>query len=113
REGYMATILNNIPLQKIPLSSFDRLQQTYIIGANGVGKSNTLLKLILRDIHNGYGVCVLDPHGDLITDVISCMQSRGKDVILLSLTNADLPFGLNLFHCDNPNDPIAVQNTVS
>src|SRR5436305_15258311 len=106
----MTTLLNNLPQQKIPLSSFDRLQQTYIIGANGVGKSNTLLKLILCDIHNGYGVCVLDPHGDLITDVISCIQSRGNDVVLLSLTNADLLFGLNLFHCANPSYPIAVQN---
>src|SRR5437763_4304962 len=97
----MATILNNLPLQKIPLSSFDRLQQTYIIGANGVGKSTTLLKLILRDISFGYGVCVIDPHGDLISDVIACMPGRIEDVVLLSLTNPDLPFGLNLFHCDN------------
>ncbi len=109
----MTTILNQQPRSKIPLSSFDRLQQTYIIGANGVGKSTTLLKLILRDIHRGYGVCVLDPHGDLIRDVISCMESRVEDVILLSLTNPDLPFGLNVFHCSEPHNPIAVQNTVS
>jgi len=109
----MTTIINNYPISKILLSSFNRLQQTYIIGANGVGKSTTLLKLILRDIGNGYGVCVLDPHGDLIKDVISCMAARIDDVVLLSLTNPDLPFGLNLFHCDNPHDPLAVQNTVS
>ena len=109
----MPTILQIYPQQTIPLSRSDRLQQTYIIGANGVGKSTTLLKLILRDIHSGLGVCVIDPHGDLIKDVISCMQGQFNDVVLLSLTNDKLPFGLNLFHCQNPLSPIAVQNTVS
>src|SRR6267154_5630497 len=109
----MTSLLNIQPAKTIPISVGDRLQQTYVIGATGVGKSTLLLSSILYDIEQGHGVCVLDPHGDLIKDIISRMDSRLDDVVLLSLTNPDLPFGLNLFHCPAPHDPIAVHNTVS
>src|SRR2546423_13640297 len=112
--NHMTTILQSYPTSTIPLSRSDRLQQTCIIGANGVGKSNTLLKLILRDVHAGYGLCLLDPHGELLTDVVKRLpRERGRDVVLLSLTNPELSFGLNLFACRDPHDPIAVQDTVS
>ncbi len=63
----MTTILDQYPTSTIPTSPSERLQQTKIIGETGAGKSTMLLKMILRDIHAGRGVCVLDPHGDLIT----------------------------------------------
>lgn len=100
-------------MQTPVLSNSDRLQQTYVIGATGTGKSTLLLRMILHDIACGSGVCVLDPHGDLVKDVIARMQGRANDIVLLSLTNSQLPFGLNPFHCANPSDPFQVQNTVS
>ena len=53
----------------------DRLFHTYIIGKTGAGKSNLLLTLILQDIHNGEGLTVIDPHGDLVERVAASIRS--------------------------------------
>jgi ABC-type lipoprotein export system ATPase subunit len=37
----------------------------YIIGKTGTGKSTLLENLVIQDIQNGEGVCVIDPHGSL------------------------------------------------
>lgn len=78
---------------------------TYIIGTTGTGKSTFLQSLILQDIHAGHGVCVLDPHGDLIDDILSGIPwSRRDDVVLFDPSEIKRPFGLNLFSC-NRADP--------
>jgi len=48
------------------LPQASRLQGTYLIGGNGTGKTTLIENLIVQDIEQGMGVCVLDPHGDLI-----------------------------------------------
>src|SRR5437764_1357453 len=70
----------------IPKSS--RLQSLYIVGATGTGKSGLIENLIVQDIKQGVGVCVLDPHGgDLIDAVLTRMDRREEDVILLDITD--------------------------
>ncbi len=51
-----------------------RRQGLYVIGATGTGKSGLIENLIVQDIKQGYGVCVLDPHGDLIKAVLECQR---------------------------------------
>ena len=86
----------------------------YFLGVSGAGKSTMLLNLILQNIEQGYGVCVLDPHGSLVEDVIvSIPEPRRKDVILLDLTNTkEYVFGLNLYQCDDVTDMDKVQRTM-
>jgi hypothetical protein len=48
------------------------LRSTHIIGKPGQGKSTMMAHMILCDIDEGKGVAVLDPHGDLVDDVL-CM----------------------------------------
>jgi hypothetical protein len=43
----------------------DRPQGLYIIGTTGTGKSTLIANLILNDINQGLGVCLIEPHGDL------------------------------------------------
>jgi hypothetical protein len=52
------------------LTAEQRVRHTHIIGSNGTGKSSLLLNLIRQDIENGDGVGVLDPHGDLIDQIL-------------------------------------------
>jgi len=66
----------------ISVQQTTRLEQTYIIGSSGKGKSVLLLNLILQDIKQGLGVVVIDPNRDLITRVIECAPSRLNDIIL-------------------------------
>lgn len=76
-----------------------RLLHTHILGATGMGKSTLLHSLICQDIANGNGVAVLDPHGDLIEQILPCIpQDRIKDVVLIDPSDATYPVPFNLLH---------------
>jgi hypothetical protein len=82
---------------KATLGTEARLQHTWIIGASGSGKSNLLLNLILQDIGAGEGLAVLDPHGDLIDDILEQVpEKRRGDIVLLDPSDAGYPVGLNI-----------------
>lgn len=75
----------------------DRMRHMYIIGKTGVGKSELLKEMIKQDIQEGRGVCVIDPHGDLIDDTLRYIPpERAEDVILFDPSDTDRPLGLNL-----------------
>lgn len=79
------------------ISSDLRPRHCYIAGASGTGKSTLLLNMILQDISAGKGVGVLDPHGDLIHDVLSRIpEERIKDVVLFDPTDDQFPVALNI-----------------
>jgi Type IV secretion-system coupling protein DNA-binding domain/TraM recognition site of TraD and TraG len=81
----------------IGLTKEERRLHTYVIGATGTGKSNLLANMIVQDIKNGKGLAVIDPHGDLISNVLSEIpENRIKDVVFLNPDDEDFPTGLNL-----------------
>jgi hypothetical protein len=74
-----------------------RDRHVYIIGKSGMGKSTLMLQMIRQDIANGKGVGVIDPHADLVRNVLRYVpQSRVKDTILFDAES--LPIGLNFFN---------------
>lgn len=77
----------------------DRTKHVYVLGQTGTGKSTLMTSMILSDIEAGKGVCVLDPHGDLIDYLLPRIpEKRADDLIHLDPgCNVDTPFGLNLF----------------
>lgn len=75
----------------------DRTRHQYIIGKSGSGKSALLSWQARQDIKEGRGVCVVDPHGDLIEDALAHVtKERAKDVILFDPSDEQRPLGLNL-----------------
>lgn len=87
------------------LSPDQRLRHTYVIGASGTGKSTLLLNLVIQDIEHGHGLAVLDPHGDLIDDIIANLpESRLDDVILLDPSDSDYPIGLNILEATSETE---------
>ncbi len=75
----------------------DRRRHIYIIGKTGVGKSVLLHDMAIQDIKAGNGVCVIDPHGDLIDDIIKYIPpERAEDVIYFDPSDVERPMGLNL-----------------
>lgn len=87
--------------KEIRFKSADRRRHTYIIGKSGVGKSVLQADMIVQDIENGHGVCVLDPHGDLISDVLSRIPAeRAEDVIIFSPADTQRPMAMNLLEYD-------------
>src|SRR5437016_516893 len=99
--------------QIVELPKTSRPQGLYIIGIQGTGKSGLIENLIMQDIDQQIGVCVLDPHGELIDHVIARLEPKHeKDVILLDITKYQNPFGLNLFTCSDLTNPEKVEQTV-
>ena len=47
----------------------DARYHLHVMGATGSGKSTLLTNLVLGDVEAGRGVVVIDPKGDLITDL--------------------------------------------
>lgn len=87
--------------KEIRIKRGDRRRHTYIIGKSGVGKSVLLANMAIQDIQNGEGVCVLDPHGDLIQDILDRMPpERAEDVIIFSPGDLERPLALNLLDYD-------------
>lgn len=81
----------------VSLESGERLQHVHIVGATGTGKSTLLINLALQDIAAGSGVAVLDPHGDLIDDIVARIPSECRDeVILFDPSDEKYPIGFNI-----------------
>jgi hypothetical protein len=81
----------------VTLSAEQRSQHCYVIGASGTGKSTLLLNLILQDIERGEGIAVLDPHGDLIDEILGRIpERRHGDVVLLDPSDEAYSVGFNV-----------------
>ncbi|MFI5161941.1 MAG: type IV secretory system conjugative DNA transfer family protein [Sphingobacteriales bacterium] len=81
----------------VGLETNDRLRHIHILGATGTGKSTLLHSLMCQDIEHGAGFMCLDPHGDLIAALLSCVPERRiKDVVLIDPSDSAFPVGFNI-----------------
>lgn len=87
------------------LSPDQRVRHTHIIGIPGTGKSSLLFNLIRQDIEHGDGVGILDPHGDLVDQLLGVIpERRVKDVVLVDLTDKDFPIGFNILQAHSEDE---------
>ncbi|MFW6210228.1 MAG: type IV secretory system conjugative DNA transfer family protein [Patescibacteria group bacterium] len=87
--------------RSIYVTEKDRMRHFYVIGQTGTGKSVFLKNLIMQDIHNGDGVCMIDPHGTDIEDVLAAVPpEREQDIIYLDPSRTDRVIGLNMLEYD-------------
>ncbi len=81
----------------------DRRQHMYVLGKSGTGKSVLLSNLIIQNIQNGEGVCVVDPHGELVEEILHLIpEHRAKDVIYFNPADTDFHIGFNVIQLDDP-----------
>lgn len=74
----------------------DRRRHLYVVGKSGSGKSKLLETFIINDIVKNKGVCVMDPHGDLIQDIIQYIpQNKINDVIYFNVADFEWPIAFN------------------
>ncbi|MDP2586613.1 MAG: type IV secretion system DNA-binding domain-containing protein [Candidatus Komeilibacteria bacterium] len=98
-------------LTPVRIAKDDRQRHMYIIGKSGTGKSVLQANLIIQDIKNGQGVCVIDPHGDLVDAVLEHVPpERAEDVILFDPGDMERPISLNMLEFTNPEQKTFVIN---
>lgn len=78
------------------IKRIDRRRHLYIVGKSGVGKSKLQELMIRQDIAYGYGVCVIDPHGELIDDILDFIpENRISDVCIIDPSDTEYPISFN------------------
>ncbi len=75
----------------------DRGRHHYIIGKSWGGKSVLIGYLARQDLWAWDGIGVIDPHGDLIEDVLSFTpKERAKDMVIFDPSDYERPMGMNM-----------------
>ncbi len=89
----------------------DRRRHLYSVGKSGSGKSKFLELLIKSDFETGQGVAILDPHGDLVDDVMRYIPDhRVDDVVLFDPSDTEFPIAFNPL--ENVGDAYKMQVTI-
>lgn len=84
--------------EDVKIAEYDKMRHVYAIGQTGTGKTVLLKNMIISDIEAGNGICLIDPHGDAIEDILPRIpRERAEDVILFDASDTDRPLGLNIF----------------
>ncbi len=74
-----------------------RMRHVHVVGASGSGKSTLLTRMILDDLARGEGVGVLDPHGDLVDEILARFpKERERDLILFDPSDDEAALGWNM-----------------
>lgn len=80
----------------------DRRRHMYVIGKTGTGKSTLLANMAINDLKNNEGLCVIDPHGDLVETLLNYIPShRINDVIYFDPADPERTVQINLFEGKN------------
>ncbi|GAB4573444.1 MAG: hypothetical protein Kow0077_15890 [Anaerolineae bacterium] len=108
--GQSLARINGLPV-RIVQSIDDRRRHMYVVGKTGTGKSTLLKNMALQDIEAGRGVCVIDPHGDLIEDILERLpEARIQDTIVFDPSDEQRPIGLNLLQAGTESDRQRIVN---
>ncbi len=89
----------------------DRRRHLYTVGKSGSGKSKLLELMIKEDIDAGKGIGVLDPHGDLVDNILKFIpKERVNDVLLFDPSDLNFPVSFNPL--ENVDEEFKMQVTI-
>ncbi len=91
----------------VALAVADARYHLHLMGATGSGKSTLLTNLVLDDVAAGRGAVVIDPKGDLVTDILDRLPaSAAGRVVLLDPDDPDAPPAMNVLEGDDPDPAV-------
>ena len=91
--------------KEVRLKTEDRFRHFYVIWQTGTGKSSILQVMARQDFLNGEWVAVVDPHGDLVRDLLPFIpRERADDIIYFDPSDTDRPMGLNLLEANTEEE---------
>lgn len=101
--GYHAIGQAQIPVK---LTKKFRDRHIYIIGKSGSGKTNLIRNLVMQDLVDGYGLGVIAPEQEMLTEEILPFipEDRLDDVIYFNPADVENPVCFNPLHLDQGED---------
>ncbi len=89
----------------VRIKANDRMRHFYLIGKSGTGKSTILEQMIKQDLESGNGLCLVDPHGDLVEAVLPFVpRHRAEDVIVFDPGDMERPMGVNILEAETEDE---------
>ncbi len=83
--------------RKFGIKRDDRRRHFYVVGKTGMGKTVMLQNMIIQDIERGEGLAVVDPHGELIEDLLAAIpKHRINDVVYFNPADLEYPIAFNI-----------------
>ncbi|KAF4408926.1 type IV secretory system conjugative DNA transfer family protein [Streptomyces lycii] len=93
----------------VGLAVTDARHHLHVMGATGSGKSTLIANLALDDVRNHRGVIVIDPKGDLVTDLLDRLPDTCADrLVLIDPDDQHIPPCLNVL--DGTDIDVVVDN---
>lgn len=91
--------------RRVNIKPDDRRRHFYIIGKSGTGKSTILKSMLKQDAANGKGLCLIDPHGDLVEGLLPHVpRERADDVIVFDPGDLGRPMGMNILEAKTADE---------
>ena len=95
----------------VSLDDESRLRHSHLIGATGTGKSTFIVKQFLEDIRVGNGCMLIDPHGDVVEDILARIpKERLNDVVVIDPSDMDFPIGFNLLEAKTEQEKLLLSS---
>jgi hypothetical protein len=103
--GKIALVIGESRGQPLAISADVLARHLAVFGSTGSGKSTLLLNLVLALAESPIGATVIDPHGDLTTDILARLPaSAASRVHVLRLADRDHPRGFNFLERRTPDE---------
>ncbi|MGC4885727.1 type IV secretory system conjugative DNA transfer family protein [Micromonospora sp. DT227] len=96
---------------RVGLSVPDSRYHLHVIGSTGSGKTTLLVNMAVDDIKARRGTVVIDPHGDLVLDILDRLPADVADRVVLFDPDQPNPPTINPLEGDDPD--LVVDNLVS
>ncbi|MDH5597000.1 MAG: type IV secretion system DNA-binding domain-containing protein, partial [Candidatus Peregrinibacteria bacterium] len=91
--------------RKVHIKQDDRRRHFYIIGKSGTGKSTILKTMLKQDGQSGHGMCLIDPHGDLVEGILPHIpRERADDIVIFDPGDLGRPMGLNILEAGSTDE---------
>ncbi|MER7276644.1 DUF87 domain-containing protein [Dactylosporangium sp. NPDC000244] len=89
----------------------DARYHLHVVGATGSGKTTLLVNMAVDDIRAGRGTVVIDPHGDMVLDILDRLPAHVGDRLVIYDPDQPNPPCLNPLQGDDPD--LVVDNLVA
>ncbi len=100
-------------LKAFGIKKSDRRHHLYAVGKTGTGKSTLIKNMVIQDLRKGNGVGLIDPHGDLVEDLLNYIpKTRTNEVVYFNPADTSYPVAINILEAKGDNEKHLVASSL-